>query len=138
MTESCACKGDYLEKFIQPCVMMLLCAGPAHGFKLFADMRARGLTDRVDATGFYRTLKKLEQDGKLTADWVVEPGQKPRRVFALTDAGLACLRQWQLTLNAYKSHIDYIAGAIEAELDRLGPASAAAPDRAGYPLNAGD
>lgn len=119
MTEPCACKGDYLEKFIQPCVLMLLCAGPAHGFKLFAEIRARGLAGRVDATGFYRTLKKLEQDGKLTADWVVEPGQKPRRVFTLTADGLACLRQWRLTLDAYKAHIDHIAGSIEEQLNRL-------------------
>ena len=116
MEGKCACKGDYLDKFIQPAILALVLEKPAHGFYLMAELEKRHLVADADATGFYRTLRKLEEDGKLSAAWDVGDGAKPKKVYRITDTGLACLKNWQRTLRNYIARITLISGATDCAL----------------------
>lgn len=119
MEEKCPCLGAYLEKFTQPAILLLLKeGGPAHGFKLLSEIKERGLVDCVDAAGFYRTLKRLNEDGKLDSAWDLTPGQKARRVYSITEKGRWCLANWQNTLHNYRRNIDDIIDALD---ETLGP-----------------
>lgn len=120
MEEKCPCKGDYLDKFVQPAILSLLCESPAHGFYLLAELEQRGLISKVDATGFYRTLKKLEEDGKLTSLWSIEAGEKPKKVYSITDSGLQCLQNWRVTLKAYIEHVVRIYETTDKALLKKG------------------
>lgn len=113
------CKGDFLDKFVQPAILSLLCERPAHGFYLLAELNARGLARDVDATGMYRSLHRLEQDGKLTCKWDSEEGSKPRKVYFITDSGIQCLRNWQQALHKYIVDIERISETIDNTLDEI-------------------
>ena len=42
MPEKCPCKGDYLDKLIQPSILALLCEGPAYGLELLHELDRGG------------------------------------------------------------------------------------------------
>ena len=101
MAEKCPCKGDYLDKLVQPAILSVLCEGPAYGLELLRELERRHLADGADVTGFYRSLKKLEADGRLSSVWQTENGERPRRIYTLTESGRRCLKNWRRTLHAY-------------------------------------
>ena len=74
--------------------------------------------DKVDATGFYRTLRKLEEDGKLSSEWRIEAGEKPKKVYTITDDGRACLNNWQKTLHDYIGLLGRISDTVDQSLSR--------------------
>ena len=96
MAEKCPCKGDYLDKLVQPAILSVLCEGPAYGLEL------------------YRSLKKLEADGKLSSVWQTENGERPRRVYTLTESGRRCLKNWRRTLHAYLKDVRRTSAAVDA------------------------
>ena len=57
MAEKCPCKGDYLDKLVQPAILSVLCEGPAYGLELLRELERRHLADGADVTGFYRSLR---------------------------------------------------------------------------------
>lgn len=114
MAEKCPCKGDYLDKLIQPSILALLSEGPAYGLELLHELERRRLADGADSTGFYRALKKLESTGKLTSSWQVGSGERPHRVYALTQAGYNCLLNWQRTLLTYLEDVNRVSDAVNA------------------------
>lgn len=115
MSEKCACKGDYLDKFIQPAILALLCEGSAHGFYLLSELDRRGLASGVDAAGFYRTLHKLENDGKISSRWFLQKGEKPRQLYSISEAGRECLANWKNTLHSYMALIQRIYDLVEKQ-----------------------
>ncbi|HIQ87937.1 MAG TPA: helix-turn-helix transcriptional regulator [Candidatus Scatomorpha gallistercoris] len=114
MPEKCPCKGDYLDKLIQPSILALLCEGPAYGLELLHELDRRGLANGADSAGFYRALKKLEETGKLASCWQTGRSGRPRRVYVLTDAGRRCLENWQHTLLAYMEDVRRVSNAVNA------------------------
>lgn len=120
MAEKHPCKGDYLDKLIQPAILSLLCEKPAHGFYLIAELERRELMTNVDAAGFYRALKRLEEDGKLESMWCVEAGEKPKKVYTITESGIRCLNNWQKTLNEYTRYVAAIYETVNCALAKTG------------------
>lgn len=56
MTDKHPCKGDFLDKFVQPAILAALCDGPAYGLLLLE--RLGGSPGEVaNIAGFYRSLK---------------------------------------------------------------------------------
>lgn len=108
-----SCNGVYLDRLLQPAILIELSKAPAHGFLLMQKMKEDGLIDdSLDPTGFYRRLKKMEQDHCLTS---VEDysGGKPRRVYSITDFGKRTLLAWKKTLIHYDQHIRLILRQIQ-------------------------
>lgn len=112
------CKGDYLDKLLQPAILSLLCEGDYHGFYLLAELERRSLVSDADATGFYRTLHKLEADGKLNSRWEVTKGEKPRKVYSITEVGISCLKNWQNTLKGYMKLVMDMSSAVDRALEK--------------------
>ena len=114
MAEKCPCKGDYLDKLVQPAILSVLCEGPAYGLELLRELERRHLADGADVTGFYRSLTKLEADGKLSSVWQTENGERPRRVYTLNESGRRCLKNWRRTLHAYIKDVRRTSAAVDA------------------------
>ena len=112
--EKCACQGAFLDKFIQPAILVVLSRGSSHGFQMIADLERSGMVsgDSLDPAGLYRTLKKMEGSGLVTSVWDTESASKPRRVYSITPAGRSCLDQWRETLEEYRANLDAILGEI--------------------------
>lgn len=107
------CKGDYLDKFLQPAILSLLCEGSYHGFFLLSELERRELVADADATGFYRTLHKLEADEKLRSEWTLDSGEKPKKVYRITEKGILCLKNWQYTLKNYLKLVGDMSAAVD-------------------------
>jgi PadR family transcriptional regulator PadR len=115
----CACKGSFLDKLIQPTVLMLLYKEPMHGFSILKEMQTLNTIDYVDMdqSGLYRTLKKLEDAGLLSSEWDTDSGAQARRIYSITSAGRECLANWRGTLINYRNDIDKLANQITETLN---------------------
>ena len=114
--EKCACNGSFLDKFIQPALLVILTRGENHGFQMIMDLEHSGMVsgDSLDPAGLYRTLKRMETNGLVNSRWDTD-APKPRRMYAITEAGIHCLNTWNTTLQEYRSNID----AILCEIDHI-------------------
>lgn len=102
--KKCPCLGSYLDKLTQPAILTQLARRNMQGSALLAALTEQGQT--LDPSGFYRTLKKMEAAGNIASTWKLNPDEKPVRIYYITDAGCACLQNWQRTLTAYRENID--------------------------------
>ena len=110
----CACKGAFLDRFIQPSILMYLSAESLHGFSLLRKLTESDVIDYsgIDPTGLYRTLKKMEESGLLTSEWDLESQAQPRRIYSITDEGKNCLSFWEKTLKEYNKTIGKLSKAV--------------------------
>lgn len=107
-----SCKGLYLDKLIQPCILIELSKEPCHGFLLMQKLREDGYIDKnLDPTGFYRNLKKMENEGYLTS---TSDGKstKSKRTYSITDLGKRALSDWEGSLRRYERHVQRIVSGI--------------------------
>lgn len=119
-TAKCACKGSFLDKFIQPSVLLSLYKEPAYGSLIFKRIMERNSDsmDSIDPTGFYRTLKKMETSGLLTSVWdSVENDSQKRKIYSLTEEGRSCLANWKNTLSHYQNTINILLNEIVTTLE---------------------
>jgi len=109
-----SCKGLYLDKLIQPCILIELSKEPCYGLKLMQKLKDDGyIEDNLDPTGFYRNLKRMEKDGYLTSKSEGH-GPRGRKTFTITDLGKRALLNWEDSLRKYSRHITHIAEGIRS------------------------
>ena len=108
-----SCKGLYLDKLIQPCILIELSKEPCYGFLLMKKLIEDGYADEsLDPAGFYRNLRKMEKDGYLTSVSAGK-GPKAKRIFSITDFGKQALLNWEDSLRRYGTHVSRIVRGIE-------------------------
>ena len=111
--DDCPCGGRTLDKLIQPAILVVLAAGPLHGYRLAE--RIGELTmcggHEPDGSGVYRCLKTMETKGLVASSWILSDSGPAKRSYQLTPAGERCLRKWIATLEAYR---DGITGLLKA------------------------
>lgn len=107
-----SCKGLYLDKLIQPCVLIELSKEPCHGFALMQRLKDHGyIEDSLDPSGFYRALKRMEKDGYLSSS-AESDGPRAKRIYTITDFGKRALVNWEESLRKYETHISRIVEKI--------------------------
>ena len=87
-------------------------AEPCHGFLLLQKLKEHGYIEKdLDPAGFYRNLRKMEQDGYLVSR---SAGNSPRsrRTYEITDFGRRALVNWEESLRKYGQHIRRITEGI--------------------------
>lgn len=104
--QECAKLGRSLKGLTQPTILMLLAASdtPLHGYVIVEQAAKSPMFGgkKPDATGVYRTLKRMEELGLVTSVWDVPEEGSARRLFSLTDEGRRCLRRWIDALACYE------------------------------------
>lgn len=111
--DDCPCGGRTLDKLIQPAILVVLSAGPLHGYRLtekIGELTACG-GQEPDASGVYRCLRTMESKGLVASSWVLSEAGPAKRAYELTAAGHDCLRRWIATLENYR---DGITGLLRA------------------------
>ena len=116
----CACKGAFLERFVQPSILMFLNKENLHGFSILKKLEKSKVVDYsdVDPTGLYRTLKKMEATGLLISNWDTETGVQPRRIYQITPEGQHCLAFWEKTLKEYVVTISNLSRAVTKSINK--------------------
>lgn len=113
--DKCACNGSFLDKFLQPALLVILTRGENHGFQMITELEKSGMVsgDSLDPAGLYRTLKRMETSGLVSSRWDTDSTAKPRRIYSITDSGRHCLETWYHTLKEYRSNLNSIISEIE-------------------------
>lgn len=101
----CECVEARVERFIQPCVLLLLAEQPSHGYDLMERLARFGFKE-VDPGAMYRNLRKLEDDGFVSSTWETSGSGPARRSYTITNEGHDLLRTWAAKLKLHSNHID--------------------------------
>jgi PadR family transcriptional regulator PadR len=100
-------RAEALKGHLDGLILATLGAGPAHGYALAQDLRARsdGAFDLPEGT-LYPALHRLERAGLITSEWSTQAGRR-RRTYQLTRAGEKGLEDrrhaWRLFASAIEA-----------------------------------
>jgi PadR family transcriptional regulator, regulatory protein PadR len=91
-------------------LLSVLSAGPAHGYAVITALRDRseGTFDLPEGT-IYPALHRLEDSGLLVSSWAQAEGRR-RRVYGLTDKGVAALAAEQTQWRKFASGVQAVLG----------------------------
>lgn len=101
---------ERLKGHLDLLLLSVLAAGPAHGYAIIAALRGRseGTFDLPEGT-IYPALHRLE-DGRLLGSSWADAGGRRRRVYALTDKGVAALAAEQTEWRRFASGVQAVVG----------------------------
>ena len=100
--------------FLQPCLLVMLHHGEAHGYSLLNGLDKFGFDlNWLDSSLVYRALREMEATGSIISEWADESLGPQRRVYHITGAGEAALAQWAEDLRHTRQEIDYLLAAYE-------------------------
>ncbi len=93
-------------------VLAVLADGPAYGYSIAKEIDRRTHGQLALKQGsVYSLLYALEEDGLITSEWNQPPkGQRPRRMYRITEAGLADFERRLETFTRFSSAIFRVAG----------------------------
>ncbi len=110
-----------IERFLEPCVLLALAGGPAHGYALREHCETECLVEEpIDPGTLYRTLRRMEADGWLKSSWSDEGPGPRRRVYELLPEGEEVLHSWALGLQRNKETIGSFLRFYEERFGELG------------------
>jgi PadR family transcriptional regulator PadR len=92
-------------------VLAVLRDGPLHGYGIAREIERRSENALQCKEGtLYPALHALERDGLIAGEWRQEPGERDRKVYALTPAGRAALEQRARTWTEFATAIHRVLG----------------------------
>lgn len=80
-----------IERFVEPCILLLLSREPTHGYGLMEGL-TKHCGEKVDIGNLYRTLRRMEQVGWVTSEWDSNENERNKRVYTITETGRICLK----------------------------------------------
>jgi DNA-binding PadR family transcriptional regulator len=96
-----------MGRFMETCVLVLLCDADDHGYSLAEQLAGFGIGD-VNASTLYRVMRKMEDHGWVRSEWE-DGGKGPqRRVYTITDSGRAALGEEIAAFEARRDSIDML------------------------------
>ena len=94
-------------RIVEPMMLVLLANEPMHGYRLVERLAEEfGFTGLPSQT-VYRALQNMEAQAWLGAEWDTESTQgPPRKVYQVTEAGLAALDAWSLEIQELRGNLE--------------------------------
>ena len=117
----CTCEMGNLYRFAEPIVLVSLARrSSAHGYQIAQDAEELAITHAgLDRAAIYRTLRRFEANGMAESSWETEGGGPARRVYRLTEAGLAHLAEWNDLLGEISSSLEALRAQCRESLPRV-------------------
>jgi poly-beta-hydroxybutyrate-responsive repressor len=103
-----------IERFVEPCVLLLLAEQNRHGYSLRDELVKREWVEDVDFGHLYRTLRRMEEAGLVSSEWAEEGPGPLKRVYRITPAGRKLLQAWASSLRQTKQLLDKFLRAYDA------------------------
>lgn len=102
--------------FLQPCMLLLLRRGDAHGYNLLNGLDEFGLDpENHDPSLIYRALREMEAVGWVSSYQGEKSLGPQRRVYQLTEQGKRHLGIWIEDLRRTKREIELLIEAFERD-----------------------
>lgn len=107
-------RGRRVISFLQPCLLVLLHRGKAHGYNLLSELAEFRFTPgQSDPSLVYRALRDMEAIGLVTSEWDSDSQGPQRRVYQITAAGEDFLAQWVHDLQRTREEINALLKAYQ-------------------------
>lgn len=103
-----------IERFVEPCILLLLAEENRHGYSLRDELVRRDLVEDVDFGHLYRTLRRMEEAELVNSEWAEEGPGPLKRVYRITPAGKKLLQAWAASLRQTKQLLDKFLRAYDA------------------------
>ncbi len=91
--------------WLVPVTLVALKECTTYGYDLMERSLQLGF-EAMNPGTLYRTLRKMEQDGLCNSEWKTASEGPARRMYTITDAGVAYLDLWAKSLEQYQRTID--------------------------------
>lgn len=96
----CQCINTRMERFLEPCLLVLLAEQPSYGYQLMERLSVSSMAEQAPDAGLvYRTLRRLEQEGMVHSVWETGSTGPARRQYTLTADGNSYLAAWEVEIN---------------------------------------
>ena len=83
------------ERYIQASILLALKIKSSYGYELIQEIPRFGFFESQAPPGMiYRHLRDLEENGLVASQWETQETGPAKRVYQLTDEGLAALEFW--------------------------------------------
>jgi len=76
-----------------------------------------------DASGVYKTLRAMTDEGLVSGEWDTPDAGSARRPFTLKSKGRKCLAQWAATLDNYQKQLREMSVFVNASVGEKKPAN---------------
>ena len=97
--ETPLCPDGKIERFIEPCLLLLLAEKPTHGYELMENLSRFDFDPRcMDPGQIYRALRRMEKDELVKSAWETGEAGPARRSYEVTNEGLEFLDAWMTIL----------------------------------------
>lgn len=101
-------------QFLQPCLLLLLQRGEAHGYALLSELEHFGFNpERLDPSMVYRALREMEAANWVQSRWDEESQGPRRRVYVLAELGEEQLVDWIDDLRRTRGEINLLLKTYE-------------------------
>lgn len=96
-------------------VLAILKDGATHGYEIMREVERRSDHDlKLQHVTLYTVLRDLERDGQIESAWETQPGERPRRVYRLTQSGA---EECERRLNKWNRFARAMCKVIGANID---------------------
>ena len=103
-----------VRRFLEPCLLLLLRQGEAHGYKLVSELERFGFEpEALDPSLVYRILREMEDMAWVQSRTDEESQGPPRRVYELAPDGEDQLDRWVQNLRRTREEIDRLIAEYE-------------------------
>jgi PadR family transcriptional regulator PadR len=105
-----------VRRFLEPCLLLLLRRGEAHGYKLVSELEKFGFDPQsLDPSLVYRALRDMENMAWISARTGEDSQGPPRRVYKLAPEGETHLDTWVQNLRRTRDEINRLLRDYEEE-----------------------
>lgn len=103
-------KHQPMQRFMETSLLVLLIEQESHGYSLAEQLANFGFKD-INVSTLYRVMRKMEERGWVISSW--EEGAKgpQRRVYSITNDGIASLDEWIEVFKERRGNIDLLISA---------------------------
>jgi poly-beta-hydroxybutyrate-responsive repressor len=104
-----------MQRFLQPCLLLLLKMKPSYGYELLEDLRQFGFEDLPDPATTYKNLRIMEQENWVTSQWDTGGPGPARRIYKVTREGEDLIRSWAVAIRKTKESLNSFLSLFERE-----------------------
>ncbi|UCC48574.1 MAG: helix-turn-helix transcriptional regulator [Gemmatimonadota bacterium] len=101
--------------FLEPCLLLMLQRGEAHGYALLDALAEFGFEpELLDPSLIYRALREMEAAELVSSNWSAQSLGPQRRVYRISQKGKRSLEEWAAELQQTRAEIDRLLHAYES------------------------
>ena len=110
----CKCE-TRMQRFLQPCLLLLLKVKPSYGYELVENLRQFGFDELPDPATAYKNLRIMEQEGWVTSQWDTAGPGPARRIYRVTREGEDLIRSWAAAIRRTRESLGTFLSLFERE-----------------------